>query len=150
MKVLDCGCGLHKRGTVGVDKTAYPNVDYVVNLDCEPLPFPDNSFDLVVSHHVVEHLLNPEYAIKEMIRVTNDAVKITCPHRYGSYAKISKDHKQFLNKRWFIQLGQKLRVQTYVHTVFMPSLHLGVIGLLMRPHELRVEFRKNMTLDNRS
>lgn len=142
MTSLDVGCGSHKRADVGVDKHGYPSVDFVVNVDSEPLPFPDNCFDTVVSHHVIEHLEHPEYAIKEMLRVCNGHVRITCPHRYGSYAKISKDHKQFLNKRWFLRLGQKLGAQVYVHTVFMPTLHLGVIGLLMRPHELVVEMRK--------
>jgi len=142
MSTLDVGCGRHKRGDVGVDKKAYPNVDFVVDVDKERLPFRDNTFKLVIGHHLVEHLLHPEFAIKEMIRVSNGHVKITCPHRYGAYAKISKDHKQFLNKRWFVELARKLGVQVYVRTTFMPVLYLGPIGLLMRPHELVVELKK--------
>lgn len=142
MTVLDVGCGKYKRGDVGVDKHAYPGVDFIRDVDCEPLPFPDNAFSLVLSSHLVEHLENPEYAIKEMVRVCNGQVRITCPHRYGSYAKVSADHKQFLNKRWFLRLAEKLGVQVHVRTVFMPVLYLGPVGLLMRPHELVVELRK--------
>jgi len=142
LTVLDVGCGKHKRGDVGVDKQAHSCVDFVRDVDCEPLPFPDNCFSLVVSNHLVEHLHHPEFAIKEMLRVCNGQVRIICPHRYGGYAKISSDHKQFLNKHWFLRLGKKLGVQVYVRTKFMPMLYLGPVGLLMRPHELVVEMRK--------
>lgn len=142
MNVLDVGCGNLKRGDVGVDKEAFPNVDFVVNLDEAPLPFPDNSFSLVLSHHSIEHFSRPEFVIKEMLRVSNGLVKIICPHRFGEYAKITKSHKQFFNKRWFLELAKQLGVEANVKTTFTPVLYLGVVGLLMRPNELIVVLRK--------
>lgn len=33
------------------------------------LPYPDNCFDLVMGAHVLEHIVNPEIALQEMIRI---------------------------------------------------------------------------------
>jgi ubiquinone/menaquinone biosynthesis C-methylase UbiE len=37
--------------------------------DATALPFKDNSFDLVMSAHMLEHLLNPAEGLREMLRV---------------------------------------------------------------------------------
>ena len=39
------------------------------DVDTEKLPFPDNYFDEVYSKNLLEHLRNPGFALKEMIRV---------------------------------------------------------------------------------
>lgn len=39
------------------------------DIDTETLPFPGESFDVVVASHVLEHLQNREFALKEMYRV---------------------------------------------------------------------------------
>ena len=139
---LDVGCGSLKRGDVGVDKKAFSNVDFTVDLDVDPLPFPDNSFSLVLSHHSLEHFSNPERVIREMLRVSNGLVRITCPHRFGEYARISREHKHVFNKRWFLRLAEKLGVEVNVKTTFTPAFYLGVVGFLCRPNELVVEMRK--------
>lgn len=118
-------------------------MDLVVDVDKTALPFKDNSFDMVVSHHMVEHLRNPELAIKEMLRVSKSRVNIVCPHRFGHYARITPDHIQFFNKRWFTRLADKLGVKTNVRTTFEPGLYFGVCSLFMRPCELIVEYRKS-------
>jgi SAM-dependent methyltransferase len=143
--ILDVGCGEHKRGDIGVDKRRLPGVDIIVDIDKTGLPFHNSSFDMVVSHHVIEHLQNPEYLIKEIFRVSKGRVKIVCPHRFGQYAKITSDHIQFYNKKWFTQLAKKLGVNVRVRTTFEPLIYFGVCGLLMRPSELIVEYIKTMT-----
>lgn len=35
----------------------------------EELPFPDSSFDIIISNHVIEHVLSPEKHISEMARI---------------------------------------------------------------------------------
>ncbi|NNM91778.1 MAG: methyltransferase domain-containing protein [Candidatus Eremiobacteraeota bacterium] len=37
-------------------------------IDCESLPFPNNSFDLIISNHVLEHVANPDTALSEFFR----------------------------------------------------------------------------------
>ena len=92
MKVLDAGCGdgvlsvlMANKGAVviGCDFSApnieaareyavehnIANVEFLVG-DAERLPFPDNSFDLVVSSHVLEHLPHFDKGLQEVMRVT--------------------------------------------------------------------------------
>ena len=45
------------------------------------LPFPDKSYDFVISSHVIEHFYDPISAIKEWMRVARQYVYIICPQR---------------------------------------------------------------------
>ena len=42
---------------------------YRCDIDVEPLPFDDESFDVVVGSHVLEHLVNRSFSLREMYRV---------------------------------------------------------------------------------
>lgn len=100
--VLDMGCGEGTRlnyligkskNGVGVDisrtavekaKKRYPALDFI-EADLEKIPFNNNSFDLVYSAFVLEHLANPEKFIREAIRVTNHGGKVVLiAPNYGS------------------------------------------------------------------
>ncbi len=58
MDVLDVGCGRKKDpvATVGMDAFALPGVDVVHDVLDFPWPFPDGSFDRLVSHQLIEHI----------------------------------------------------------------------------------------------
>lgn len=56
------GANLEDARRAGYQHTKQGNVN-------ERLPFPDESFDIVLCHHVLEHLLAPERLIEEMRRV---------------------------------------------------------------------------------
>lgn len=43
--------------------------DLIVNAAAEWLPFPDDHFDLILSHEVLEHVANDREAVEEMVRV---------------------------------------------------------------------------------
>ncbi len=131
-----------------MDRSKDTQADVVA--DAQSLPFQNSCFHNVVSHHTVEHLREPELAVREMLRVTKGRVKIVCPHRFGHYAKIAYNHIQFFNKRWFSQLARKMRVKESVRTTFEPVLYFGAFGLLMRPSELIVEYRKAQKKSKRS
>ncbi len=101
-RVLDAGCGtaygsamLAEAGAehvTGIDRAASvletarpslpPNVDLVVG-DLRELPFPDRSFDLVVCFEVVEHLEEPDAALRELSRVVSGdgIVLVSSPNR---------------------------------------------------------------------
>ncbi|NRS18464.1 glycosyltransferase [Brevibacillus sp. HB1.4B] len=91
--ILDLGCGDGKITNhlpvhihvVGVDISEealkYVKRDTVVSSITE-LPFPDNSFDLVMSNDVFEHLTEEEFAqgLLEMKRVAKKYILLTVPH----------------------------------------------------------------------
>jgi SAM-dependent methyltransferase len=54
-------------------------VDIVAHGDA--LPFPDKSFDFVISSHVIEHFFDPIAALKEWARVSREYIFIICPQR---------------------------------------------------------------------
>jgi len=93
MKILDVGCGpgtitvdiakLVPQGHItGLEYTSEPlsqarafaqdngvsNVDFAVG-DIHELDFPDNSFDVVHAHQVLQHIRDPIQALREMRRV---------------------------------------------------------------------------------
>jgi SAM-dependent methyltransferase len=69
--VLDCGAGNRPStwpNIVNLEVVAYPSTDVLaVN---ESLPFEDNTFAMVVSCAVLEHLKDPFAAAREIVRVT--------------------------------------------------------------------------------
>lgn len=84
-RILNVGCGETKFGTDFVD--LYPQREEVKKADIEneKLPYQDNTFDLVFSHCLFEHLENPGTALEEMKRVTKDNGKIQIITDNASY-----------------------------------------------------------------
>jgi SAM-dependent methyltransferase len=83
-RVLENGCGvgmyvekISRQGgaVVGLEYDferaleARQRSDHIVNAAGEELPFPDSSFDLVLSHEVLEHVRDDRLAVDEMVRV---------------------------------------------------------------------------------
>lgn len=82
-KFLDVGCGTGlilrhlPKGSVGLDinprnikqaKKHAPLAKLIAG-DIEKMPFPKHSFDVIVCTDVLEHLIDPEIALKEIFRV---------------------------------------------------------------------------------
>lgn len=97
-KALVNGCGVgmyleHLGGSiqdiVGLDielerlQTAKLLDGRVVNGAAEALPFPSESFDLILSHEVLEHVADDRVSIREMIRVLRSGGRLVlfCPNR---------------------------------------------------------------------
>ena len=107
---LDVGCGGHigELAEYGLDAASVPvfvNPDYprekFTQGDVYEMPFDDNSFDYVVSAHLIEHIKRPLLALEEMIRVARYMVIANVP-RYTRYKKVvqstpcvSLDHYYF-------------------------------------------------------
>jgi len=68
-KILNVGCGNSTYGTDFID--LYPSRLEVkkCNISKEKLPYKSEIFDKVYSAFVFEHLPNPEFALKEMMRI---------------------------------------------------------------------------------
>lgn len=85
MKFLDIGCGDGKFAVnfkkycevygvdisqIAVEKALKIGVSACkVDVSCEELPFPSKYFDIVYIGDVIEHLVNPDFSVREMARV---------------------------------------------------------------------------------
>jgi SAM-dependent methyltransferase len=97
-RVLENGCGVgmyvaklttHSGMVIGLEYDfertleARQRSPHIVNAVGEELPFPDNSFDLILSHEVIEHVQDDRAAVAEMVRalVPGGRAVIFCPNR---------------------------------------------------------------------
>lgn len=97
-KVLDVGCGnqiyrkfLTFEEYIGIDvrESGRPATQKVADsfFDGEHIPFPDNSFDLVICTEVLEHAVEPFNLLMEMKRVVKERgiLLITVPSMWGEH-----------------------------------------------------------------
>ncbi len=104
-RVLDAGCGrylrfskeLSDRATVyGIDMDSVLETDnaaapYAVRGDVGRLPFSSNSFDMVISRSVIEHLEDPAAVFSEFWRVLRPGGKVVVitPNKYDYVSVIA-------------------------------------------------------------
>lgn len=88
--VLNVGCESDPAGfgalasTVNVDIDHWEGVKNFRQADARELPFADGSFDTVLLCECLDHMDEPERAIKEALRVAHHAVVITLPADDGA------------------------------------------------------------------
>ncbi|HXD10312.1 MAG TPA: class I SAM-dependent methyltransferase [Anaerolineales bacterium] len=137
-KILENGCGVGMYvehlaplgGTVlGLEydferaAEAHINSPHILNAAGEALPLPAATFDLILSHEVIEHVQNDRAAICEMIRALKPGGRaiIFCPNRgypfetHGIYwkGKYYFGNKLFVNylpRSWRNKLAPHVRV----------------------------------------
>ncbi len=81
--ILNLGCGNNKRDDeIGVDIIDGPCVDIVADLNRYPLPFDDDSVDLIRSSHCFEHLDNLVALMEDLHRILKPGgiLEFTVPH----------------------------------------------------------------------
>ncbi|MDR0453786.1 MAG: class I SAM-dependent methyltransferase [Deferribacteraceae bacterium] len=92
--ILDAGCGRgelvnkiaqnNSLKVIGVDIVQFDflklNVEFIKGSLAE-IPLPDSSCDTVVCAHVLEHIIYPEKALKELLRVANKRLIIVVPQQ---------------------------------------------------------------------
>lgn len=68
------------------------------NLDEEPLPFSNNRFDLVTAFEVIEHLNNPQNALREAFRVLREGgiIIIETPNVMGCASRFVADQLKLM------------------------------------------------------
>ena len=107
-KILDIGCGYraNKHATVIADIKDFSNFykeRKFVKITEKKLPFSDKEFDFVISSHVIEHVEDFEFFIKELERIATKGY-IELPSRLG-------DNLVFENKNdhiwWFVYDDEK-------------------------------------------
>ena len=101
-KILDIGCGYraHKNASVIADIQDFSNFykeRQFVKIKEKRLPFKDKEFDFVIASHVIEHVEDVDFFIKELERISSKGY-IELPSRLG-------DNLVFENKKdhiwWF-------------------------------------------------
>lgn len=82
------------------------NSNEIINAAGEFIPLPSSTFDLILSHEVIEHVQSDRAAISEMVRVLKPGgrVVIFCPNRGYPF----ETHGVFLNGKYYF--GNKLFV----------------------------------------
>ena len=94
--ILDIGCGYtaHKSASVICDvqdlSSVYKNKNFV-KLTNKILPFKDKEFDFVIASHVIEHVKDVEFFMKELQRVSSKG--------YIELPTILEDNLVFENKK---------------------------------------------------
>ena len=97
--------------------------DCIVNAAGEALPFPDSTFDLILSHEVIEHVQDDAQSVREMVRALRPGGRavIFCPNRgypfethgvywRGKYYFGNKPLVNYLPRRWRDGLAPHVRV----------------------------------------
>ena len=82
--------------------------------NAKSLPFADNSFDLVVSLDVLEHIQNPELALSEIARVVRPGGSVLCYAISSSY--------QFTLNWWLGLVLERLGIRSWSRACHDPEL----------------------------
>ena len=102
-KILDIGCGYRAHPNASViadvqDLSKYYKDRSFIKINEKILPFKDKEFDFIIASHVIEHVEDLEFFIKELERISSKGY-IELPSRLG-------DNLVFENKTdhiwWFI------------------------------------------------
>jgi SAM-dependent methyltransferase len=98
---LELGCGATRRpGFVGLDRFAVGGAQVLADLDGRRLPFADDSFDLVLAVHSLEHVRDLMHTMGEVWRVCRPGaqVAIVAPYYTMSLNLANPYHKQVFNE----------------------------------------------------
>lgn len=100
-RVLNVGCGgctYRAPNVTNADLHPGPGVNVVCDLS-KPLPFPDNSFDLIIANHVLEHVPGWWECFKELARVLapQGVLEVWIPTVASDGAFVFRDHINYMN-----------------------------------------------------
>ena len=137
-RVLENGCGVgmyveklaaHGGTVIGLEydreraAEARTRSPHIVNAAGEFVPLPAETFDLILSHEVIEHVQDDRAAVREMVRVlkTGGRIALFCPNRgypfethgiywKGTYHFGNKLFVNYLPRRWRDRLAPHVRV----------------------------------------
>ena len=99
-RILDVGCGKKKfPGALGIDVRSNVSADVPHDLDELPWPLDEDSFDLVLIRHCLEHLGNVVATVEELWRVTRPqgTIVVEVPHFSWCEAYTHPGHIHFFS-----------------------------------------------------
>ncbi len=146
--VLELGCGRKAiPGRITVDRVDLPQVDVVADLE-EGLSFlPDRCVDEIHSRSVLEHIVNFEPLLREMLRVlkTTGTIHIYVPHFSNPYYYSDYTHKRFFGLYsfyYFVDPEHQLRRKV---PTFYTDIRIRVMSLRLvfrSPFRIRRHIKK--------
>ncbi len=100
MKVnLGCGKDIRK-GFVNVDKVSLEGVNIVCDFEKKKLPFKDDSVSFIVINHVLEHVFDLEFLLKEIYRISENGAKISIRVPYFSHESAFSHYQHIRRFTW--------------------------------------------------
>ena len=100
-KIMNFGCGNRKDPAhIGVDIADNANADYIV-APGSPLPFPDDTFDMIISRYVLEHVKDLDQLMGEIFRVLKPGgmFRFCAPHAFSMDMYDDPTHCRFYTLR---------------------------------------------------
>lgn len=99
---------------------AKDRTDNVLGAAGENLPFPENSFDLILSNEVIEHVIDDQQAVQEMVRslIPGGRMILFCPNRWypvETHGIFWREKYYFGNKALVNYLPKELRDKLAPH-----------------------------------
>lgn len=137
-KLLDFGCGKKPYETLFQNVSEYIGIDFDgeghihtnekidVIYDGKSIPFPDNTFDGILSTEVFEHIFNPDEIILEIKRVLKNQglILITCPFSIceheipNDYARYSSFAVKFMLQKEGFEIIEFTKTGNAVTTIW--------------------------------
>jgi SAM-dependent methyltransferase len=142
--ILENGCGVgtyverlatYGGAIVGLEydfpraQQAHQQSPHIMNAAGEYLPFPDNAFELILSHEVLEHVQDDQGAVDEMVRVLRSGGRmlIFVPNRgypFETHGIYWRGHYRFGNIPLVNYLPRSLRDRLAPHVRVYTAQHL--------------------------
>ena len=160
-KILDLGCGYraHKNASVIADSQDFSKFykeREFIQIKEKILPFKDKEFDFVISSHVIEHVEDFEFFIKELERISPRGY-IELPTRLGDNLVFEnmKDHIWWFNfddidnkliaskKNQLIEPFISVSTAKYFEEIFRESLVIELMWENKIEYEINDEIRKD-------
>ena len=155
---LDLTPAMLETGRNEAEKQGITNITYVTGV-AEELPFPDNSFDMVISRLAFHHFVNPQVIFAEQVRVLKKGGRLVMwdmtPADLAQRQKIDRietlrdpSHTREMSKEEM----QKLYADTGLTLTLQEELEIlvsleGWMELTKTPEEVRNEIRTMMEKD---
>jgi SAM-dependent methyltransferase len=101
---LDLGCARQKHPlATEIDVNPNTDADVIHDLDLLPYPFADDTFDLVIAHHMLEHLERLLDVLAELHRICRSGarVDIVTPHFSSPTSWADPTHRHHFSSRSF-------------------------------------------------
>jgi GT2 family glycosyltransferase/SAM-dependent methyltransferase len=137
---IDLGCGSAKKaGTLGLDYAPGPDVDYVLDLTKEPLPFADRTVAYTHSSHFLEHLKNPIPVFQEVNRVSMEGAQLEfwTPYAWSNSAFVL-GHETFLAEdiylhfQWYCDFWRPHLGAYWIFSEFRYVMYPETLGYLYK------------------